>query len=52
MCRHECGEYYAIDLGGTNLRVLYTRLGKGAKEVVRHLMHCTPNLSMGHANGE
>ncbi len=33
--RHECGNYYAIDLGGTNLRVLYTRLGKGPKEVVR-----------------
>lgn len=32
--RHESGEYYAIDLGGTNLRVLYTRLGPGPKEIV------------------
>ena len=35
MCRHESGEYYAIDLGGTNLRVLYARLGSEPKTVVR-----------------
>lgn len=34
MCRHESGEYYAIDLGGTNLRVLYARLGQEPKSVV------------------
>lgn len=30
---HESGEYYAIDLGGTNLRVLYARLGSEPKTV-------------------
>ncbi|BDA45066.1 Hexokinase-1 [Coccomyxa sp. Obi] len=39
---HECGEYYAIDLGGTNLRVLYTRLGKGAKEVEAEAIESSP----------
>ena len=34
ICRHESGEYYAIDLGGTNLRVLYARLGSEPKTVV------------------
>ena len=34
ICRHESGEYYAIDLGGTNLRVLYVRLGAQPKSVV------------------
>lgn len=33
-CRHESGEYYAIDVGGTNLRVLYARLGQEPKSVV------------------
>ena len=37
--RHESGEYYAIDLGGTNLRVLFTRLGKGPKEIVSPQRH-------------
>lgn len=26
-CREEQGDYYALDLGGTNLRVLYVKLG-------------------------
>lgn len=34
MCRHEAGEYYAIDVGGTNLRVLFVRLGRDPKSVV------------------
>ncbi len=36
MCRHESGEFYAIDVGGTNLRVLYARLGPDPKSVVGH----------------
>ena len=35
ICRHESGEYYAIDVGGTNLRVLYVRLGAQPKSVVQ-----------------
>lgn len=42
ICRHESGEYYAIDLGGTNLRLLYTRLGKARKEVVRMSLNQRP----------
>ena len=33
-CRHEQGEYYAIDFGGTNLRLLYTQLSAEPKAVV------------------
>ncbi|KAK9908508.1 hypothetical protein WJX75_008860 [Coccomyxa subellipsoidea] len=39
---HESGDYYAIDLGGTNLRVLYTRLGKGPKEVEAEAIELSP----------
>ena len=31
----EHGEYYSIDSGGTNIRLLYTRLGKEKHTVVR-----------------
>ena len=33
----EHGEYYSIDFGGTNLRLLYTRLGKERQAVVSFL---------------
>ncbi|CAK0784341.1 hypothetical protein CVIRNUC_007545 [Coccomyxa viridis] len=36
---HESGEYYAIDLGGTNLRVLYVRLGAQPKSVEAEAIH-------------
>lgn len=34
-CRQETGDVYAIDLGGTNFRVMHVRLGTGLSEVVR-----------------
>ena len=36
LCRHESGDFYALDIGGTNFRVLYTRLAAGHAEIVSH----------------
>ena len=34
-CSDERGDYFAVDLGGTNLRVLYAKLSEKKGEVVR-----------------
>ena len=33
-CRHETGDFYALDLGGTNFRTLYVKLSDNHGEVV------------------
>lgn len=35
LCRDEAGEYYAIDIGGTNFRSIHVRLSGNKGEVVR-----------------
>lgn len=35
-CRHETGEFFALDLGGTNFRVLYVKLSDDHGGVVSH----------------
>ena len=35
-CRDEVGEYYALDIGGTNFRVIHVTLSKDKGEVVSH----------------
>ena len=37
LCRHESGDFYALDIGGTNFRVLYTRLADGHAEIVSYV---------------
>jgi len=32
----EMGEFYAIDVGGTNIRVMYCHLGNGKNQVISH----------------
>ncbi len=39
--RHEHGKFFSIDLGGTNLRVMYLKLPRDRAIVVRAL---TPNI--------
>jgi len=34
--RNEAGEFYAIDVGGTNLRILHCELGQAEGEVKSH----------------
>lgn len=34
-CRHEQGEFYSLDLGGSNLRVMYVKLSQLHGQVVR-----------------
>jgi hexokinase len=38
----ETGEYYSIDFGGTNLRLLYTRLGAAKHAVVTPWLQRAP----------
>ena len=45
-CSHEHGEYFSIDFGGTNLRLLYTKLSREAKVVVSPLSHATVSCCM------
>ena len=40
ICRDEVGEYYALDIGGTNFRVIHVTLSKDKGEVVSH-QRCT-----------
>ena len=35
LCRDEVGEYYAIDIGGTNFRSIHVTLSGNKGEVVR-----------------
>lgn len=35
ICRNETGEYFAIDLGGTSLKVVWVKLGAEPRAVVR-----------------
>jgi hexokinase len=37
-CRHETGDVFAIDLGGTNFRVMHIVLSDEQSVVVRHLL--------------
>lgn len=36
-CRDERGRYLALDLGGTNFRCVYIKLGNGKGQIVRNL---------------
>ena len=52
LCRHESGDFYALDIGGTNFRVLYTRLAAGHAEIVSHgagILHPGQLLAQGAA---
>lgn len=33
-CRAETGEFYAVDIGGTNFRVIYVKLSDAKGQVV------------------
>lgn len=37
MCRHEHGKFFSIDLGGTNLRVMYVKIPRDRAAVVSAL---------------
>ena len=46
LCREELGEYFAVDIGGTNYRVIYVKLSPEKSKVVRTAAACSrPVLS-------
>jgi hexokinase len=45
MCSEESGSCYALDIGGTNFRVVYYKLSDKHGVVVRGLQHCTAALT-------
>lgn len=49
LCRDEVGEYYAIDIGGTNFRSIHVTLSGNKGEVVRvHSSLCAAALPAHH----
>ena len=46
--RDEEGEYFAVDIGGTNYRVIYVQLSSRKGEVVRTTPHQRPLLLSRH----
>lgn len=45
MCSEESGSCYALDIGGTNFRVVYYKLSDKHGAVVRALLRCTAALT-------